>query len=115
MAVTSKYQPINHYKWGNGCDGWVLVDTENLSVKQERMPAGTAEALHYHKQSQQFFFILNGTATFEVQGESFTVQAGHEFYIEAGKHHRILNNTADDLEFVLSSQPSTNNDRHTVL
>jgi hypothetical protein len=46
MQRVSKYEPLNHYKWGNDCDGWVLVDAENLSVKQERMPAQTAEALH---------------------------------------------------------------------
>jgi len=101
----------NHYTWGNNCDGWVLVDTEALSVKQERMPAQTAEALHYHQKAQQFFFILAGIATFEVENESFTVYNGQGFHIEPGKKHRILNNTAEDIEFILSSQPSTNNDR----
>lgn len=76
------------------------------------MPAHTAETLHYHKQSQQFFFILKGIATFEVEGESYTVQAGQGFHIEAGKKHNVLNNTEEDLEFILSSQPSTNGDRH---
>jgi mannose-6-phosphate isomerase-like protein (cupin superfamily) len=112
MAITSKYDPLRHYQWGDACDGWILVDTEALSVKQERMPAHTAEALHYHKQSQQFFFILKGIATFEVEGKSFTVQAEHGFHINAGEKHRIINNMAEDLEFILSSQPSTNNDRY---
>ena len=31
--------------------------------------------------------------------------------IKAGLKHRIINNTNDDLEFILSSQPSTVNDR----
>ncbi|HWB24167.1 MAG TPA: cupin domain-containing protein [Chitinophagaceae bacterium] len=101
----------NHYTWGDSCDGWVLVDTEELSVKQERMPAGTQETLHYHKQSQQFFFILRGTATFEVEEKIFTVETGQGFYIEVGTRHRIINNANEDLEFILSSQPSTNNDR----
>ena len=60
-AVVSKYNSIKHYKWGNDCDGWTLVDEAALSVKQERMPAGTSEALHYHKEAQQFFYILKGT------------------------------------------------------
>jgi mannose-6-phosphate isomerase-like protein (cupin superfamily) len=111
MQRVSKYEPLNHYKWGNDCDGWVLVDTENLSVKQERMPSQTSEALHYHEKAQQFFFILKGIATFEVEEESFTVQPGEGFHIEAMQKHRIINNTAEDIEFILSSQPSTNNDR----
>ncbi len=112
MGIISKGNPLSHYQWGDGCDGWVLVDTEALSVKQERMPPNTAEAFHYHKQSQQFFYILKGTALFEVEEKSFTAEAGQGFHIKAGEKHRIINNTAEDLEFILSSQPSTNNDRY---
>ena len=111
MPIVSKYNPLNHYQWGNGCDGWVLVYTDVLSVKQELMPAQTSETLHYHEKAQQFFFILKGIATFEVENESYTVCAQQGFHIEPGKKHRIINNTAEDIEFILSSQPSTNKDR----
>ena len=100
-----------HYKWGNDCDGWILLDTEALSVKQERMPAQTSETLHYHEKAQQFFFILKGIATFEVENESYSVYAQQGFHIEAGKKHRIINNTGEGIEFILSSQPSANSDR----
>lgn len=36
--VVSIQQPLKHYVWGEGCDGWNLVDGPGLSVKQERMP-----------------------------------------------------------------------------
>jgi len=111
MQTVSRYKPLNHYQWGNGCDGWVLLDTESLSVKQERMPTMTAEALHYHEKAQQFFFILKGIASFEIEGNGINVNAGEGLQIEAGKKHRIINNTADDIEFILSSQPSTSGDR----
>ena len=111
MSAVDKHNSLHHYKWGNDCDGWVLVDTDALSVKQERMPAQTSESLHYHEKAQQFFFILKGIATFVVESESYTVQAGQGFHIEPGQKHRIINNTAEDIEFILSSQPSTNQDR----
>lgn len=111
MQKVSKHNSLQHYQWGSQCDGWVLVDTEALSVKQERMAAQTSEALHYHAKSQQFFFILKGTATFEVEDKTVTVGEGEGFHIQAGNKHRILNNTNEDLEFILSSQPSINNDR----
>ena len=91
----------------------MFIDSPGLSVKQELMPPQTAETLHYHEKAQQFFFILSGTATFEVEGEQFTVQAGEGFHIPAGKKHNIINSTSGDLEFILSSQPSTNGDRKT--
>lgn len=111
MSAIGKHNSLHHYKWGNNCDGWVLLDTETLSVKQERMPAQTSEALHYHEKAQQFFFILKGIATFEVENETYTVYAQQGSHIEAGKKHRIINNTVEDMEFILSSQPSTNTDR----
>ncbi|CAN5314169.1 hypothetical protein BH11BAC6_BH11BAC6_18560 [soil metagenome] len=115
MIVSKNNTPLgdggNHYQWGNGCDGWVLVDSEMLSVKQECMPAQTSETLHYHEKAQQFFFILKGIATFELENVSYIVEAGNGMHIAQGKKHRIINNTAADIEFILSSQPSTSKDR----
>lgn len=106
-----KKETSSHYIWGENCDGWIYVDNENLSVKQERMPAHTSEQLHYHEKAQQFFFILKGKATFEIDGEMIDVSANEGLHIEAGKKHRIINKEKDDLEFILSSQPTTKGDR----
>ncbi|MBI2274546.1 MAG: cupin domain-containing protein [Bacteroidetes bacterium] len=78
------------------------------------MPAGTAEALHYHQFAQQFFFILKGTATFEIDGETIIVNEQEGIHIPAGRKHRISNNTSTAIEFILSSQPSTAADRINV-
>ena len=111
MKAVSKYQSLKHYQWGANCDGWNLVDEEGLSVKQELMPAGTSEAQHYHQKAQQFFFILKGSATFEIEGTTIKVNEGEGLHIEAGQKHRVLNESDEELEFILSSQPSTRNDR----
>ena len=111
MKAVSKYKPLKHYTWGNECDGWSLVDEETFSIKQERMPAGTSEAKHYHQQAQQFFFILNGTASFEIDNSIIKVNSGEGFHVKAGTIHNISNKETKDLEFILYSQPSTNNDR----
>lgn len=111
MKAVSKYDPLKHYKWGSDCDGWNLMDEEFLSVKQELMPAGTTEAKHYHQSSQQFFFILKGTANFEIEDSIVEIKEGEGLHVAAGKKHRIMNPGGQDLEFILCSQPSTNNDR----
>jgi hypothetical protein len=49
--VVSQFHPLKHYQWGNKCEAWNFVDNKSLSVKYERMPAGTKEDLHYHKVS----------------------------------------------------------------
>ena len=109
--VVSKYQSLKHYQWANVCDSWNLVDNVGLSVKQEMMPAGTSEQLHYHEKSQQFFFILAGTATLEIEGNQIEVRTHEGLQVLAGEKHRIINNGKTDLEFILCSQPSISNDR----
>ena len=109
--VVSKYQSLKHYQWANVCDSWNLVDNVGLSVKQEVMPTGTSEQLHYHEKTQQFFFILAGTATLEIEGNQIEVSPHEGLQVLRGEKHRIINNGKTNLEFILCSQPSISNDR----
>ena len=103
-----------HYFWGNGCQGWRLNDGEELSVIEETMSPGTAEKRHYHQVAFQFFYILKGTAVFEVENKEFTVNALQGFSIAPGTIHLIKNMTGDELHFLVISQPTTKNDRLTI-
>ena len=114
MNKVSTAEPLKHYPWGDGCEGWNLVEEASLSVKQERMPAGTSESLHYHVHAQQFFFMLRGEASFEIEQETIIVKEKEGIHIAAGKKHRIINHTLSAIEFILSSQPSTAGDRVNV-
>ncbi len=100
-----------HYTWGNQCDGWHLLRSDSLSVIQERMPPGTVEQMHYHERAQQLFYILSGTATFEVEGEVKTVAANQSIHISPKTKHRILNNGDTDLHFLVISEPKSHGDR----
>lgn len=111
MKAVSKDQPLKHYQWGEGCDGWNLVQEPSLSVKQERMPPGAMETMHFHRSAQQFFYVLRGRATFESEDLVIEISEGEGLHMEAGRKHRIANKGQTDLEFVLCSQPSTENDR----
>jgi quercetin dioxygenase-like cupin family protein len=99
------------YIWGAQCDGWHLLKSDTLSVIQERMPPATGEQLHYHSHAQQVFYILSGIATFEVEGELKTVIAGQSIHINPNTKHRILNNDAADLHFLVISEPKAHGDR----
>ena len=100
-----------HYTWGQNCDGWHLLKTNSLSIIQERMPPHTSEALHYHQKAQQFFFILAGKATFEIEGEVFEVESNEGCHVEAHKNHKIKNEGPDDLHFLVISEPKAHGDR----
>jgi mannose-6-phosphate isomerase-like protein (cupin superfamily) len=111
MNPVSKAYPLQQYRWGNDCDGWNFVNDSSMTVKQERMPAGASETLHYHQHAQQFFFILDGEASFEIEDRIIIVKEQEGIHIRAGQKHRIINHTESAIEFILSSQPSTENDR----
>ncbi len=108
--VVSK-NTAEHYTWGDGCDGWRLVDRAELSVIHERMPPGAAEVRHHHQAARQFFFVLSGAATMEVDGARHTLRAQQGIEITPGAPHQIRNDSGADVEFLVISQPTTRGDR----
>ncbi|HEU4742741.1 MAG TPA: cupin domain-containing protein [Meiothermus sp.] len=100
-----------HYTWGQNCDGWHLVRRPELGVIQERMPPGTSEVRHHHRQARQFFFVLAGRANFELNGEELELGPGEGIEVEPGIPHRIANHGQEDLEFLVVSQPHAHRDR----
>ena len=104
----------DRYTWGNNCTAWVLQDDDQLSVKQELMPPGTREILHYHQNATQFFYVLNGEATIHLEQELIILKSNEGLTVPKLKRHFISNESSVDLEFLVISQPSTNNDRINV-
>ena len=110
MTVISK-QSAPHYQWGDQCDGWHLVKTPTLSVIQERVPPGGKEVRHLHHHAEQFFFVLSGTATLEVDGTVYQLGENQGYHIGAGVPHQISNDTAEHIEFIVTSMPHSHGDR----
>jgi methyltransferase (TIGR00027 family) len=100
-----------HYAWGQGCDGWHLVRQESLSVIQEEMPAGTTESRHRHARSRQFFHVLSGTLTIEVEGTSHTLPPGSGLEVPPAAAHTAANRGTGPVRFLLVSQPPAHGDR----
>lgn len=103
-----------HYTWGNNCDGWHLLQSSGLSVIEERMPPGTSEQLHLHHRAQQLFYILSGTATFEINGVIVLVEGRESLHIPPGVRHLIANKGEEDLVFLVISQPKAQGDRQNL-
>jgi len=104
-------QSAEHYSWGDGCDGWRLVQTAALSVIEERMPPGASEVRHYHHAAAQFFYVIEGTLTVEVDGLEFALTRGQGAWIAAGRAHQVFNRSAGAAEFLVISNPPSQGDR----
>jgi mannose-6-phosphate isomerase-like protein (cupin superfamily) len=70
--------------------------------------------LHFHTNAQQFFYILKGCATFYLEENKIVVTEQKGILINPKTKHFIANETAEQLDFLVISQPTTNNDRTTI-
>ncbi len=111
MRTAISKDNAEHYLWGEGCDGWHLVRSSDLSVIEERMPPGTAEQRHYHEKAQQLFYVLSGELTLEIDGDFAVLHRGESFHIRPGTPHQALNRSTIDACFLVVSQPPSHGDR----
>ena len=102
-----------HYVWGGTSDGWHLVRASALSVIEERMPPGAREVRHRHARSRQFFFVLSGTLTLEVEGTHHRLSARSGLELPPGTAHQAINESDADVEFLVVSTPPSHGDRIT--
>jgi mannose-6-phosphate isomerase-like protein (cupin superfamily) len=110
MAVVS-IETAEHYVWGGNCDGWHLVVSSNLSVIQERVPCGSSEVLHLHNRAEQFFYVLSGIASLEVNGIRHLLTANQGLHVPAGVPHTLSNQHEVVLDFLVVSTPPSHGDR----
>jgi len=62
---------------------------EKQSLAEAVLPPGGATERHYHKESEEFYFILEGSGTMEIDGERISVSNDDAVLIPAGSWHQI--------------------------
>ena len=62
---------------------------EKQSLAEATVPSGGATERHYHKLSEEFYFVLEGAGCMEIDGERREVKAGDAVLIPAGAWHQI--------------------------
>lgn len=102
-----------HYIWGKVCDGWHLVRSEGLSVIEERMPPGAQEQRHLHTHARQFFYVLAGELTLEIEGQVHRIAAGQGIEVAPGHGHQAANPAGGraEVRFLVISAPPAQGDR----
>jgi len=90
-----------------------ILDTANApvlnqSLAEASIPAGRATDRHYHKKSEEFYFLLEGEGTMEIDGETRAVVPGDAILIPPGAWHQITASTA--LRFLCCCAPPYSHD-----
>ena len=85
-----------------------ILDLSNAPVEQQSLAEatiamGNATERHYHKVSEEFYFLLEGEGVMELDGETRVMQSGDAVVIPAGAWHQIT--ATSDLRFLCCCAP----------
>jgi len=75
------------------------------------MPTGAREQRHRHAKARQFFYVLEGQLTMEIDGGFHLLRAGEGIEIAPGQRHQAINDSAADVRFLVISSPPAHGDR----
>jgi mannose-6-phosphate isomerase-like protein (cupin superfamily) len=78
---------------------------QNQSLAEATLRPGGATARHYHRASEELYFVLDGRGEMEVDGERASVGPGEAVLIPAGAWHQIRATGKGDLRFLCCCAP----------
>lgn len=76
---------------------------KNQSLAEATVPAASSTQRHYHRASEEFYFILEGSGTMEIDGSRRDVGPGDAILIPPGSRHQIA--AATPLRFLCCCAP----------
>lgn len=120
MIKNNKKQPVNqnvsirtapYFSRGDGCLGWWLKKEGSFSIILEVMPSGVSERMHYHRETEQFFYCLKGTLSIELNNEKHILRKGDGITVPSSVPHNVYNSSNEKVEFLVISCPNLLEDR----
>ena len=77
----------------------------NQSLAEATLPPGAATERHYHRASEEFYFVLEGTGEMEVDDERRQLVPGDAVLIPAGAWHQVRATGSATLRFLCCCAP----------
>ena len=69
--------------------GLPTAPIRNQSLAEAELAAGQATDRHYHRESEELYYLLEGSGAMEIDGERQTVGPGDAILIPPGAWHQI--------------------------
>jgi mannose-6-phosphate isomerase-like protein (cupin superfamily) len=82
-----------------------LHHTQVQSLAEATLEPDQATTRHYHRASEEIYFVLKGSGTLEVDGDSRRVRPGDAVLIPAGAWHLLENDGTSELIVLCSCAP----------
>jgi mannose-6-phosphate isomerase-like protein (cupin superfamily) len=67
---------------------------------------GGASSRHFHKVSEETYYLLRGVAAMVIDGRQFELHPGETCLIQPGETHQVSNPGPEDLEFLAVCAPA---------
>lgn len=92
-----------------------LLDGTNAPVQEQSLaeatlPPGGATERHYHKLSEEFYYITKGAGIMEIDGETRPVSPGDAILIPKGSWHQITAENSSELRLLCCCAPPYSHD-----
>jgi mannose-6-phosphate isomerase-like protein (cupin superfamily) len=84
------------------------------SLAEARLPEGGATLEHYHRQTEEIYFIMSGQGLMRVDGSVRSVHPGDAIAIPPGARHKLWNTGHEPLALLCGCAPAYT-DEDTVL
>ena len=82
-----------------------LHHTELQSLAEATLEPSEATERHYHAKSEEIYFVVKGSGTLEVDGETRTVRPGDAALIPPGAWHTLENTGTSELRIFCCCAP----------
>jgi mannose-6-phosphate isomerase-like protein (cupin superfamily) len=78
----------------------------NQSLAEARVHPGAATQEHYHRVTEEIYYITHGQGRMRIEGEMREVNVGDAIAIPPGKKHKIWNTGAETLRLLCCCAPA---------
>ena len=87
-----------------------LHHTDAQSLAEASLEPDEATERHYHRLSEEIYFVLKGAGNMEVDGEHRRIAVGDAVLIPAGAWHSLHNNGTSELRILCACSPAYSHD-----
>ncbi len=85
--------------------GLPTAPVRNQSLAEAELEPGQATKRHYHRESEELYYLLEGTGEMEIDGERAPVAPGDAILIPPGARHQIRAEGSAPLRFLCCCAP----------
>ena len=87
-----------------------LHHTDAQSLAEATLEPGQATERHYHRVSEEIYFVVKGSGDMEVDGVHKRIAVGDAVLIPAGAWHTLHNNGTSELRILCCCAPAYSHD-----